>query len=149
MNRSIDRLINIHDQRHVWSRETAQSDHPLPSNNRRHAGTEWEKEEEAQGSHCLSPQVYIFLHWQPFLSLSRLTGVCSTNCWKETGRLVFPVSCNILYVCRSHDLLLTEGVQKKHKAAIVSLLRFYPSPLITLPPSPSLPPSLSLSVGYW
>ena len=74
-------------------------------------------------------------------SLSRSTGVCSTNCWKETGRLVFPVSCNILYG-RSHDLLLTEGVQnrkKKHETAIfslsLSLLRFI-SFFIDNPPPP-------------
>ena len=58
----------------------------------------------------LSLSLLLSLSLSLLLSLYRFTGVCSTNCWKETGRLVFPVAGNILYG-RSHDLLLTEGVQ--------------------------------------
>ena len=87
-----------------------------------------------------NPPLSLSLSLSLSLFLYRFTGVCSTNCWKETER--------------SHDLLLTEGVQnrkKKHEAAIVSLSSgVYPSLLITLPLplSPSLSYSLSPSLSY-
>ena len=77
----------------------AQSIWTLLSNDMTSSGKQNKKKREAAiVSLSLLRFIFFSIDNPLFLSLSRFTGVCSTNCWKETGRLVFPVSCNILYV---------------------------------------------------